>query len=461
MGIRRSVLSRRQLGAAASVSAMLAACGSDDGDPGGTGGSGGAGGGGQTGPGAEPPVPWEPGGSVDEVAFMAGTRVADASATSAIAGTRTSEPSVTLHVAKGSAEGWEELAPIDAITPLDGVAEVELGGLEADHSYAVAFFSSDGLRRSSVTRFRSAPDASASRIIRFGASSCFGGNLPWATLGHAALDKLDFFMLLGDTIYADSGANAFDFEGKWQIANDVAGMRDLAASTSLIATWDDHEVDNNWSWLTPGIDADVDAALLAFRRGMPHRRGGGALQIWRKLSWGAALDVFVLEGRGERIDGNYISAEQMTWLKDELSSSSARFKLIMNSVPIIDFTGTPVGDIQAADRWQGFPAQRSEIVSHIAGIEGVLWISGDFHVGGVAYIDPAGGPGAAVPEVLTGPGGSAINPGAGLLQPNERIASIVGMHNATLFEADPETGNVRTTFVADDGSVIDELTLQL
>jgi hypothetical protein len=30
-----------------------------------------------------------------------------------------------------------------------------------------------------------------------------------------------------------------------------------------------------------------------------------------------------------------------------------------------------------------------------------------------------------------------------------------------LFEADPDTGNVRTTFVADDGSVIDELTLQL
>ena len=49
--------------------------------------------------------------------------------------------------------------------------------------------------------------------------------------------------------------------------------------------------------------------------------------------------------------GLYISRE-MDWLKSSLSASTARFKFIMNSVPIIDFNDL-IGEVEAIDRWQG------------------------------------------------------------------------------------------------------------
>ena len=57
-------------------------------------------------------------------------------------------------------------------------------------------------------------------------------------------------------------------------------------------------------------------------------------------------------------------------------------------VPITDLSFIPVvGDIAAEDRWQGFPAQREELVAHCADIPGVFFVSGDFHVGAAALIE--------------------------------------------------------------------------
>ena len=63
-----------------------------------------------------------------------------------------------------------------------------------------------------------------------------------------------------------------------------------------------------------------------------------------------------------------------------LSESQARFKVIVNSVPITDFDNW-FGEVEADDRWQGYPIQREDILSHIetGDIEGVFWVSGDFH----------------------------------------------------------------------------------
>jgi len=389
--------------------------------------------------------------------------VGDATSSGAIASVWTTEGALTLHVAVGTADGWEEVAVLEGLTPTAGTLQVELTDLLPDHTYSVVFYAADGERRSAPARFRSALAASDSRLIRFGATSCLGGNEPWPNLSHAAGEKLDFFMMLGDTIYADFGANPYAFEDKWAHALGVQGLRDLAASTSVIATWDDHEVDDNWSWTSAGIESRVSTGLAMFKRGWPLGAGGGEMGIWRKLSWGAALDVFVLECRGERRDGNYLSAEQLAWLKQALSESTARFKMIMNSVPIVDFTGTAVGSIQANDRWQGFPAQRDDLVGHIdsQGITGVLWLTGDFHIGGLGTISPAGAPGASQMEVLCGPSGSAINPAANLINEDDRFPIIIKTHNYTLFEADPDAGTVRVVFIGDDGGTLSEQTLTL
>ncbi|MBW2453984.1 MAG: alkaline phosphatase D family protein [Deltaproteobacteria bacterium] len=447
------------------LSAVLALAGvgcgaADETDPITAGGGNGGGGVGGHIPGPELDL-WSPPGTEDGVAFAWGVQTGDAGPWDALVSVRTLEPSLSLTVMKGMLDGWTEAAVLHDLTPLDGVLQLPLDNLTPDTTYSLAFFAADGQRRSRAARLRTAVPAGFSRIIRFGATSGLGGNDPWPNLSHAAAERLDFFMPVGDTIYADWGAPV-GFVEKWKGALSTLGLNDLTASTSMAATWDDHEVEDNWSYNTPGMEAKAQEAMAAYRQAIPQRLGPGGTGVWRKLSWGDGMDLFILDCRGERRDGNYISPEQMAWLKEGLASSTARFKVINNSVPIIDFTEF-VGDLWAEDRWQGYPQQRSEILQHIAdqGIAGVLWVSGDFHIGGVGLIDEAGGPASDQWEVLTGPSGSPINPGAGMMNPNERFPVIVKTWSYTLFTADPESGTVTVQFIGDDSAVIDEITLQL
>jgi hypothetical protein len=50
------------------------------------------------------------------------------------------------------------------------------------------------------------------RKIVFGATCCLGQtNSPWYNLAKAAEERLDFFLLLGDTTYADSSQSLTQF----------------------------------------------------------------------------------------------------------------------------------------------------------------------------------------------------------------------------------------------------------
>ncbi len=405
------------------------------------------------------PYPWDPTGSVDGSAFPLGIQTGDATARGVIVQARTDEPAVSLVVVEASDDDWIEVERYDEILPEEGFAHVVLEDLEPDHAYSVAFYTADGESRSRAARFRTTP-SEASRIIRFGATSGLGGHIPWRSLSRAAEERLDFFVLTGDTIYADWGIRS-GFVRKWEQALATEGLADLASSTSFVATWDDHEVANNWSYDTPGMGALVAEGLEAYQRYLPQGRGPGGTGIWRALSWGPAMDIFVLDCRGERRGDLYISVAQMEWLQEALAASTARFKVIVNSVPIADLTEM-VGTIFAEDRWQGYPEQRSEILSFIAEqyITGVLWVTGDFHLGGVGLVDLEGGVAEDEWEVMTGPSGSPINPMAEYLSPTERFPSIVDTWNYTYFEADPGTGTVIVRFIDDDGDIIDEVVLR-
>ncbi len=407
------------------------------------------------------PAPWEPSGTLDLESFAWGIQIGDAIVDSAILSIRTQEPAVNTIIARGYEHGWEPIETVEGLLPVDGIVHHTFEGLSANTPYSVVVYSTDGTRRSFVARFRTALASGTSRKIRFGATSGLGGNEPWPNLSEAAQENLDFFLLLGDTIYADWGEDT-GFVAKWQEALSTQGLLNLAQSTSFIATWDDHEVANNWSYSTPGMEEVVQEALEAYFEAMPQRIGPGGTGIWRHIPWGAAMDIFVLDCRGERRDGNYISVEQMEWLKEMLALSPAYFKIIVNSVPITDLFQL-VGPLYQEDRWQGYPTQRLEILNHIDsnGITGVLWVSGDFHLGSISLIGAPGDAGAQQWEVLSGPSGSPINVGAYLFSPSERFPIIIKQHNYTLFEADPERGEVLVRYVADDGSTIDEMILEL
>jgi len=413
------------------------------------------------GPGPEPD-PWEPEGVFDPALFPFGIQAGDAQFDSVVLSVRTREPRVSLTLVRGVDAGWEvalELPDLDADAD---VVQVEIVDLVPDTTYAYAFYVDDG-RRSLPGRLRTALYPGQNRVVRFGATSCLGGNQPWPSLTRASEQLLDFFVLLGDTIYADSGWDEPDYEGDWETALSQSGLQDVTASTSVIATWDDHEVDNNWSLEEPGMAERALEALASFRRAIPMIQGTEGSTLWRRLTWGDTLEVFVLDCRGERLGGRYLSVEQMAWLKDGLLTSAARFKIICNSVPITDMDDVYFG-VAANDRWDGHPADRAELLDHIQdnAIEGILFIAGDFHWGASCSV---GRPGTAhdnLREVFCGPGGSAINPLLIVFNPPaDHYDLVIKRFNYVGFECDPDAGTVRLAFIGDDGSVIDEQVLSL
>lgn len=400
--------------------------------------------------GPEPAEPWVPAGDLDEAVFACGVQVGDALPDAVIVSVRQfDEPTVDVVLAVGTETGWDEVLRADGLVADDGVVQVELTGLVPDHTYSVVAYAPDGVRRSATSRFRTAISASSSRVIRFGATSCLGSfGAPWPSLSRVAAQKLDFFVLLGDTIYADEGLRpAGDWEGHWSDALATAGLKDITASTSVVATWDDHEVND-------AFDPEfVDEGRSAFLRAVPQRSGpsGG---IWRKLTWGTVLDVFVLDCRGERIGDDYLGEAQMAWLTGELAASTARFKVIANSVPITDMDDVLFG-IANSDGWADYPASRAEILDFIGdnGITGVLWIAGDVHWGAVCTVDLPGGAHADQIEVLCGPGGSLINPVHRAATDAAHYELVVGAWNTVVFELDPVAGTVRVVYEGDTATI--------
>ncbi len=414
--------------------------------------------------GTVPPEPaaWLAPGTQDDDAFAWGVQVGDATASSAVLSVRSLESAVVIVLARAAGAEWEEVDRTESLTPSDEVLQFALDGLDADTAYSLAVYSADGARRAPVARFRTALASDGWRVVTFGATSCLGGNEPWPSLSIAAAEKLDFFCLLGDTIYADNAPDAFDLDAKWATALATRGLRDLSGSTSIIAAWDDHEVDNNWSYDTPGMDATAAAALAQFRRALPQTVGPGGTGVWRRLSWGQVCDLFVLDCRGERREGDYLSIAQMDWLKAGLSASTARFKIILNSVPITDYMAL-WQDTGEDDRWSGFPAQRAEILSFLQAeaVTGVLWIAGDLHMAQVGRVDPVGGLGADQWEVLVGPAGSFPNILADLFVGDPQYPILFSSWNWARFTCDPRAGTITVTFVGDDGLVLAEQVLSL
>ena len=373
---------------------------------------------------------------------------------------------------------WEMMGDVYARTVYDaaeaprdgGFVHVDVAGLTAGLRYRYAFFEMDTdarVGRSTVGRFRAAIPDSSREPLTIGATSCTRNGRAFDTLSHAAgRDDLDIFLNLGDTTYNDDAVTLGEYRAKWAENLGTDGYRALRAAVSGISTWDDHEVENDYDpERLPA--AQMAAALAAFEENTPFRPDPAAPgRIWKRLRWGQTLEVFVLDCRSERLPSTrtsgspiYVSREQMDWFKAGLLASPAVFKLIMNSVPISDF---PFAfDLARNDRWEGYGAQRDEILQHIDdnAIGGVLWVSGDFHMASMGRVSPSG-VGASQIEVLVGPGNNNPNVLAATLG-GPQFDWATSSNNYAVLELDPATAEVRIWYHDADDLVIETRTYAL
>lgn len=215
----------------------------------------------------------------------------------------------------------------------------------------------------------------------------------WTQLGTLRPDAL---LLIGDNNYMPMRPEAYeapDSTISWALARyhrylrDVPGLRSILAAVPTYAVWDDHDFgpnnsDRTFMWR--------DLTLSLFKKYWPNPAAGTPTTNGIFFSFRISdVEFFMLDDRYHR-DPNEASDRQtmlgegqLNWLKEQLKASTASFKVIVNG----HTTTIDRGD--RGEYWANFGNERNEFLTWMfaEGIEGVFFVSGDWHVGSLSRID--------------------------------------------------------------------------
>jgi alkaline phosphatase D len=282
----------------------------------------------------------------------------------------------------------------------DHTLKIELQKLDPGTTYyyyaAVA-----GKKPGYLGSFLTAPASSDAAKVSF----CFSGDTresyqPFTIMNAVRAQRPDFFLHLGDTIYADFGGPArrlSDFWAKYRANRNDPATQLCFFGTSTYVVWDDHEVVNNFFAGNPL----APIGRKAFFDYWPIRRHPDDVdRIYRSFCWGRAMELFLLDTRQYRDPGTgtMLGKAQKDWLFDRLAASPAMFKFVATSVPMAG------GGI---DRWDGYPEERAELLRFIREkrITGVVFLSADLHYAAVTSIPRSHG----LKDITAGPLAAPLN----------------------------------------------------
>jgi phosphodiesterase/alkaline phosphatase D-like protein len=243
------------------------------------------------------------------------------------------------------------------------VEVIELRDLPAYANVNYAVFAGDR-RVSPIQQFRSAPRANA---VTPNFALAFSGDVeeryqPFQLFDVMAKALPDYFVHLGDTIYADIPKRDFSPTLKHYRRKHFANRADVrwqafAARAVTYATWDDHEIENDANGEHPA----QAQAEQAFREYWPCRTVA-AKGLYRHVSFGRDVDLFMLDTRAFRskqsdvddVKKTMLGAAQKRWFVEAFEKSRARFRLIATSVP---FHGA------SQDAWGNYGTERDELLA--------------------------------------------------------------------------------------------------
>lgn len=355
----------------------------------------------------------------------------------------------------------------------DFTVKIDVTGLDPGTTYYYDFNAMGN--NSLVGKTKTAPEGMADQL-RFAVVSCSNYQAGFFNAYGRIADRndLDAVIHLGDYIYEYS-ATGDDFYGNESIRDNGRAhvpdkellvlddyrtryaqyrmdpdLRRAHQQHAFITVWDDHESANDAyeegaENHNPGEGDWEDRkaqAKQAYLEWFPVR---SVDPLYRTKSFGDLMDLIMidtrLEGRDEQIfdvtnplvyapDRTLLGDEQRNWFLNELSNSTARWKIIGNQVIFSEFNvgwaaaadpslGTPE-QVESIfmDIWDGYPAERDRIIDHIIdeAIDDVVILTGDFHSafaydvakrpsvfssGGVPTYNPETGEGSVAVEFAT------------------------------------------------------------
>ncbi|MCB9230665.1 MAG: alkaline phosphatase D family protein [Bacteroidia bacterium] len=345
----------------------------------------------------------------------------------------------------------------------DYTLKLDVTGLQPDTWYFYQF--EFGGRKSLIGRTKTLPVGN-NEHLRLAIASCARVNLGayYTTYNSMALrNDLHGIIHVGDYIYETQGSltgrgvqvlplgTAYSLQGYRYRYNTYKLDLDLIRlhqQYPFFNSWDDHETAND-SWkdgaeahdsLTQGPWAVRKAAgQQAFFEWLPIRsHPQDTFRSYRSFHLGDLADLIMLDTRLEGRDlqaslldqtayadtnRTILGFPQMAWLKNELSNSTAKWKILGNQVmfaPLQLF-----GIAFSYDQWDGYQADRNRIIDHVMGdtIQNVVLVTGDIHtswacdipIPGQSY-NPNTGAGSAFVEFI----GPSVTTGSSVTAPRRR-----------------------------------------
>ncbi|MEA5504628.1 5'/3'-nucleotidase SurE [Halotia wernerae UHCC 0503] len=340
---------------------------------------------------------------------------------------------------------------IASVTNINQPVKVEVAGLQAGTQYYYRV--TDAAGATATGKFSTAATLGTKAGLTFGVSGDWRGELaPYPAISNADEANLKFFFEFGDTIYADfpspglknpdgtekaQATTLEDYRAKQaEVYSDRYGKNtweDLRASTSILATIDDHEVVNDFQGgenlatasaadqalygATSGLVNDsplYENGLQAFQEYNPisdqfygqtgDARTDGERKLYRYNTYGSDAATFVLDARSFRdpelsaitnpndpaqvadylgksfnSERTLLGSQQIEDLKRDLlqaKNDGITWKFIMVPEPIQN-----LGVVAASDRFEGYAAERTEILKFINdnNISNVVFVAADIH----------------------------------------------------------------------------------
>lgn len=286
---------------------------------------------------------------------------------------------------------------------------VDVGGLEPDRWYFYRFTSMDAV--SPVGQLRTAPAANAGSRLRFAVVSCQNYEQGhYTAYQHLSREEIDLVAHLGDYIYeygpTPGRARLHDgpecqtlsqYRNRYALYKSDSLLQRAHARCPWMVTWDDHEVDNNYS-SGIGENAMESEEQMRARRAaayqawwehqpvrVPRAQSWADLNIVRAADWGGLARFHVLDSRQYRSDQacgdgvnvvpcpgwddgsrSMLGEAQERWLSDSMSRSRASWQVLCNQTMLANLDtreGDEIG--YAMDNWSGYPAARAEFIRTI------------------------------------------------------------------------------------------------
>ncbi len=319
-------------------------------------------------------------------------------------------------------------------------AKAEVRGLRPGTRYWYRAFA--GAQATASGTFRTAASPGRRQGLTFGVTGDWRGELaPYPAVANVT-DRLDFFVALGDTIYADFPSPAVpspqattlgEFRAKHaEVYTSRFGLNTLAdvrSRTAWFAMLDDHEVTNDFAGgPPPATDSrflpsaapfinETDLyrrALLAFRdynpiaderwKGTGDARLDGKPRLYRSRRFGDDAAMFVVDARSFRdtelpavanptdpaqVFGFMLAAADPTrtllgrpqLVRLEQDLLAAQRAGVTWKFVLVPEPIQNLGVLGASDRFEGYAAERNALLAYIANnaIRNVVFVAADLH----------------------------------------------------------------------------------